>query len=154
SWVQACSAAYLAFTVVWSAQGVLLWAPGSDLNHMLIMLILCCTLAGNGALVGASAPISMVAFTVYGTAIVLTPLQAGGLIYYGISGLALFYAVYLGWMSKQYYATARDMLLLRGDKTDLIGALARSKEQSDLARYRAESASLAKSQFLANMSHE
>jgi two-component system cell cycle sensor histidine kinase PleC len=132
----------------------MLWTPGSDLNHMILMLILCCTLAGNGALVGASAPISIVAYMVYGTAIVLIPFQGEGVVYRGLSGLAFFYTIYMGWMSKQYFDTTRSMLRLRNDKNGLISALARSKEESDRARFRAESASLAKSQFLANMSHE
>src|SRR6185295_9099710 len=108
----------------------------------------------NGALIGASAPISIVAYVVYGTAIVLMPLQGNGAVYWGLSALAFFYTLYLAWMSKQYFDTTRSMLLLRNDKNDLISALAQSKEQSDQARFRAESASLAKSQFLANMSHE
>lgn len=154
TWVKRAGISYLIFTIVWSTQGFMLWVPGSDLNHMILMLILCCTLAGNGALVGASAPISIVAYSVYGTTIVLMPLQGGGPVYWGLSGLAFFYTLYLAWMSKQYFDTTRSMLLLRNDKNDLISALARSKEQSDQARYRAESASVAKSQFLANMSHE
>ena len=52
------------------------------------------------------------------------------------------------------HATARDMLLLRDDKNDLITALARPRPSPIEARARAEAASLAKSQFLANMSHE
>jgi two-component system cell cycle sensor histidine kinase PleC len=153
-WVRSATVSYVVFTLVWSAQGIFLWAPGNDLNHMLIMLILCCTLAGNGALIGASAPISIAAYVVYGTAIVLIPFQASGLVYRGLSAMAFFYAVYMAWMSKQYFDTARSMLLLRNDKNDLISALAESKEQSDVARHRAENASRAKSQFLANMSHE
>jgi two-component system cell cycle sensor histidine kinase PleC len=140
--------------MAWSLQGVMLWSPGSDLNHMILMLVLCCTLAGNGALVGASAPITCVAYLVYGTAIVLIPFQGEGIVYRGLSGLAFFYTIYLGWMSKQYFDTTRSMLMLRNDKNDLISALAQSKEDSDRARFRAENASLAKSQFLANMSHE
>jgi two-component system cell cycle sensor histidine kinase PleC len=76
------------------------------------------------------------------------------MIYFGLSALAGFFALYLGWMSKQVFLTTRSMLMLRNDKNDLIAALAQSKEQSDVARFRAENASRTKSQFLANMSHE
>jgi two-component system cell cycle sensor histidine kinase PleC len=153
-WVMLATASYFVFTVAWSLQGAMLWQPGDDLNHMLLMLVLCCTLAGNGALTGASAPISVVAYAVYGTAIVLVPLQSRQMMYWGLSGLGFFFTAYLGWMSKQYFQTTKSMLLLSNDKSDLIEALAQSKEESDLARYRAEGASRAKSQFLANMSHE
>ena len=49
-------------------------------------------------------------------------------------------------MSLQIYRTARDMLMLRNDKSDLIVALAQAKTESDVARERAEAASPAKSQ--------
>jgi two-component system cell cycle sensor histidine kinase PleC len=105
-------------------------------------------------LVGASRPLTIVGYCMYGSALVLLPLQQGGLIYDGLSLLALMYLGYLGFMSRQIYFTARDMLVLRDDKNDLIAALEHSKLASDTAAERAGAASRAKSQFLANMSHE
>ena len=148
------SATYFVFTTSWASMVVFLWAPNSDLNHMIVLLVLACTVAGNGALVGASKSLLATSYAVYGVALVLTPLQTTGMLYQGLSLLALFYVTYMAFMSRQVYLTARDMLLLRYDKNDLIAELARSKGISDTAREEAEAANRAKSQFLANMSHE
>ena len=153
-WIVATTSAYFLFTISWSSFGYLFWKTGNDLNHMLILLVIACTLAGNSALVGASRPLTFNGYAVYGVSLVLLPLREGGLIYDGLALMAFLYVCYLAYMSQQIYATARDMLLLRDDKNDLIEALAKSKEISDEARMRAEAASRAKSEFLANMSHE
>lgn len=154
AWVWRATVAYSVFAVGWASMGYFLWAPAGDLNHLLIIMLLACTLAGNAALAGASKPLSIVALAIYGTALVATPLRAGDLLYSGISVLAVVFVSYLGYMASQIYNTARDMLLLRNDKSELVAALAHAKTESDNARERAETANRAKSQFLANMSHE
>ena len=153
-WLAAAAGSFIVFTAVWSSLGYVLWVPNNHLNHMVVMLLLASTIAGNSALISASKPLTWVSFATYGSALVLAPLQEGGLLYNGGSLLAALFIFYLVYMSRQIYATARDMLLLRDDKNDLILALASAKTESDKARARAEAASLAKSQFLANMSHE
>ncbi|HEX4533254.1 MAG TPA: HAMP domain-containing sensor histidine kinase, partial [Rhizomicrobium sp.] len=153
-WTLFAAGAYAIFTVGWSSLAFVFWTQGSDLNHMLIVLLVACTLAGNTALIAPSRPLLWVSFVVYGATLVAAPLQSGGLIYGGLSAAAVLYVGYLYLMARQLHATARDMLLLRDDKNDLIDALAKSKEESDEARDRAEAASRSKSQFLANMSHE
>jgi len=138
-WVRRCCAAYLVFALAWASMSFLLWAPGGDdLNHLLIVMLLACTIAGNGALIGASKPLSLVAYATYGPALILAPLQQGDFIYSGLAVLATLYLGYLIYMSQQIYRTARDMLCLRFEKNDLIVALAASKAESDQARKRAE----------------
>lgn len=153
-WMRRATLSYLLFALCWASMAIFLWAPRHDLNNMIVIMLLACTLAGNGALVGSSRRMATTCFVVYGVACVATALRHGGLIYNGIAALAVFFMVYLAHMARQIYATARDMLMLRSDKSDLIAALARAKRESDQARDRAEAASRAKSEFLANMSHE
>jgi|KBSMisStandDraft_5_1062788.scaffolds.fasta_scaffold29382_2 two-component system cell cycle sensor histidine kinase PleC len=153
-WLPPALLAYALVSCCWSAMTVMFWRHGDDLNHMLLMLIAGCTLAANSALVGPSRPLSIAGYLIYGLALVLPPLQEGGMIYDSLSLLGVLFVGYLAYMSRTMYFTARDMLILRDDKNDLIAALARSKSLSDAGAQRAEAASRAKSEFLANMSHE
>jgi len=153
-WVPTAGFAYFLFTASWSSFGVMFWKPGDDQNNLLILLLLGCTLAGNSALVGASRSLTINGYVVYGVSTIVLPLITGGIIYDSISAMALIFVAYMAFMSRQIYATARDMLLLRHDKDALIEALAKSKGQSEKALKRAEAANRAKSEFLANMSHE
>ncbi|HEX3431181.1 MAG TPA: HAMP domain-containing sensor histidine kinase [Rhizomicrobium sp.] len=153
-WARRAAIGYLLFATSWSSIGFLFWRHGDDQNQMLILLLIACTLAGNSALVGASKTLTVIGYSVLGFVLIAVPLRDGGPVYYGLSVLAFGYVCYLSYMSGQIYSTARDMLLLRDDKNELIEALACSKAESDSARVRAEAASRAKSEFLANMSHE
>ncbi|MGN6149686.1 MAG: sensor histidine kinase [Rhizomicrobium sp.] len=142
------------FTVCWSMLAPLFWIHGDSFNQVLVILVLACTLAGDTALMSASRPLSGTGSLVYGTAIVALPLSEGGPIYNTLGLVALCYMLYMYYLSQQVHKTARSMLELRYDKNDLIEALERSKQESDVARIRAEAASRSKSEFLANMSHE
>jgi two-component system cell cycle sensor histidine kinase PleC len=153
-WIPLATLAYVCFAIAWASQGFLFWRHGAPLNHMLVMLLIGCTLSGNSALVGSSRPLTFVGYAIYGLTLVVLPLREGGFEYDGLAVLAVMYVGYLAFMSRQIYETARAMFLLRDEKNDLIDALAKSKAESDDALLRAEAASRAKSQFLANMSHE
>jgi two-component system cell cycle sensor histidine kinase PleC len=153
-WKTPVVATFALNAVCWSVQGYFLWAANDPLNNMFVLLILGCTLAANAALSGASKPLTIAGLSIYGLTLIVTPLQQNNPLYHGLSVLAFFYTGYLAHLSQTFYSTARDMLLLRDDKNELIEALAKSKSESDEARRRAEAANRTKSEFLANMSHE
>ncbi|HSM96372.1 MAG TPA: HAMP domain-containing sensor histidine kinase [Rhizomicrobium sp.] len=153
-WRTRCMVGNIAFMLCWASMGPLFWEHGDSFNHMMLMLVIACTLAGDTALMSASRPFAISGAIVYGGLLILLPLREGGLVYESLSVLALLYSLYMFSLSHQIHRTVRDMLLLRYDKNDLIAALAASKIESDRALERAENASRAKSEFLANMSHE
>ncbi|HWA31454.1 MAG TPA: HAMP domain-containing sensor histidine kinase [Rhizomicrobium sp.] len=153
-WFLRCTIGNIVFMVAWAAMGPIFWVPGDNFNHMMVMLILACTLAGDTALMSASRSLAISGSVIYGGTLVILPLFEGGLVYNALAALAAFYTLYMFHLSRQIHETSRNMLLLRYDKNDLIAALAASKAQSDVALEKAREANQTKSEFLANMSHE
>lgn len=153
-WSSLAVGAYALANVVWTTQAIFLWAPGSDLNHLLMVLFLAGYLSGQSPFVAPSKTLLACLFLTDGIAFVLTPLKVGGFIYDALSLITFFYTAYTLYMAREMYLSARNALALKYDKSALVVALGNAKIESDRARYRAEAASRSKSQFLANMSHE
>src|SRR5215472_12201648 len=153
-WSMLAGCAYTLSTAVWTTQAVFLWEPGSDLNHLLMVLFLAGFLSGQSPFVAPSKTLLASLFLTDGIALVLTPLKAGGFVYGAISFITFFYSAYTLYMAREMYLSAKNALSLKHDKSALVVALGSAKVESDRARYRAEAASRSKSQFLANMSHE
>ena len=153
-WVWGLALALFLSAAVWSSATLFFWVPGNSTNHMLLILLLACTLAGTTVLVGASRPLAIACFAAYGPALLAVTLRTSGTIYDGLFILSVMFGGYIAHLARETHATAGDLLKLRDDKNELIEALAKSKAASDAALDRAEAASRSKSEFLANMSHE
>lgn len=153
-WTDIFCAAIVTFELAWGSLAILLWVPNSDFDHVLIVLLLGSTIAGNSVLAGASSRVTLTAFLVYGPAMVLTPLRSGGLVYDTLSIVSLVYIAFLLYMARVYHGVSLGMLRLREEKKDLIERLEIALADSHSARERAEGANRAKSQFLASMSYE
>ena len=153
-WVWALSVQSAVFNIIWVVPPLFFWSECNDLGRMFLLMVYACNMAGAAAITSPCRPYGLPALITSAVAIVLPPLLQGGGFYYGIAILGAGFSFFMAFMAQQVHATARDMLMLREDKNDLIEQLTAAKIESDKARYRAEAASHAKSEFLANMSHE
>jgi two-component system cell cycle sensor histidine kinase PleC len=153
-WTAVFCVAIVIFELAWGSLAILLWVPNNDFDHVLILLMLGSTIAGNCVLAGASTRVTLTAFLIYGPAMVLTPLRSGGMVYDTLSIVSVVYIAFLLYMARVFHDVSRGMLLLREEKKDLIERLEIALADAQSARGRAEGANRAKSQFLASMSHE
>jgi len=144
----------VAFSVVWNLPPVIFWAECPDLGRMFLIMVYACNMAGGAAITSPCPAYAVISIVPSAFVIILMPLLEATPFYVGIALLATGFTFFMAHMARQVFLTARDMLLLRGDKSELIEQLTAAKIESDKARHRAEAASQAKSEFLANMSHE
>jgi two-component system cell cycle sensor histidine kinase PleC len=153
-WVWSLCLQALVFNAIWVVPPIFFWGYCNDLGRMFLLMVYACNMAGAAAITSPCRLYGIPALVTSAVAIVLPPVLQGGGFYYGIAVLSAGFSFFMAFMAQQVYATARDMLMLREDKNDLIEQLTAAKIESDKARYRAEASSHAKSEFLANMSHE
>ena len=144
----------IVLTMVWCAMMPVLWIPGDNFNHVVLVLIIASSMASSASVNAPHLVSGTICMWLYGLTLTLTPLLAEGYVnpFFAMMAIA-FWISMIAQMDSNYEMTRR-MLSLQDERAGLIVNLKRAKMESDAARDRAEQASLAKSQFLANMSHE
>jgi two-component system cell cycle sensor histidine kinase PleC len=142
------------FATAWASMMIFLWAPGDEINHMALVLILACTIAGSTAISSAHPATAIVSYAISAgfltgrLALAHSPFDRT---------LAALSAIYIALMAGQLVAlsaTSRKTLVLEHERLDFVDSLQRAKVESDSERARAYAAGRAKSQFLSNMNHE
>ena len=146
--------AAIAANFIWMFPEFAYYHRVGETGQMLFALISGCSLAAGVAMMSPNRDWTWIAFGPYAAAMVIPPLLLGGAFHYGLAALAIGLSLFIYHLGHTLHIGARDLLLLREDKNELIEQLTAAKIESDKARLRAEAASQAKSEFLANMSHE
>jgi two-component system, cell cycle sensor histidine kinase PleC len=153
-WVLAVAGVGTAFVTLWGSMAIFLWAPGNDLNHMYLTLILACSVAATCVLNGSNLVAVTPQVCIYWLYMFVPALIEGGAMNLGAALLSTAFCILMFGAAIGIRMTTYDMLWLREEKTDLVDRLATERDDAERAKIRAESASRAKSDFLANMSHE
>ncbi|MBI3700186.1 MAG: HAMP domain-containing histidine kinase [Afipia sp.] len=142
------------FLTAWCSMGVFLWAPAEPINHMLIVLILACSLAGSIALNAVHPAMAALVFTVHVSFLLGATWFSDTDIDRTLGELSAVYALLLIGQVVALNASMTKMLRLERDRAGLVHNLQHAKIESDRERARAAAASRTKSQFLSNMNHE
>jgi len=150
-WFTAINAA---FFLAWCSMSVVLWAPHSPADHMMLVLILACSLAGTIAVTAMHPGIALTAFVMHVMFIIGPTATSGRTLDHTLAGLALVYVLLLAGQFVALNQSMTKMLTLEHEKSGLVENLRAAKLESDRERGRALAANQAKSQFLSNMNHE
>ncbi|MBI3700184.1 MAG: sensor histidine kinase [Afipia sp.] len=143
-----------AVRLAWASMIFLLWVPGDQLDHIVLVLLLSASLSSASSVSAPHYASARAAFWIY-TAISLTgPIMMSGTVDYTMVGMIVLFSISMSASMRSNFETTRRMLSLQDERSGMIVNLRAAKKESDIARDRAEKASRAKSQFLANMSHE
>jgi two-component system cell cycle sensor histidine kinase PleC len=142
------------FFLAWGSMSVVLWAPNSPADHMMLVLILACSLAGTIAVTAMHPAIALCAFVFHTMFIVGPTATSSGSIDHTLAELSTIYALLLAGQFVALNHSMTKMLRLKHEKSSLVENLRVAKQESDRERGRALAANQAKSQFLSNMNHE
>ena len=152
AWLHLFDSGLLVFC--WCLMAVALWAPGNVVNHMLLLSILCCSLAGSVSTISIHPASGAAVFGLHAFFIIVPAALAADNTDHMFAALA---AVFVIIMATQIVAThmhLTKLLRLEHERGGIVDDLHRAKAESDRERMRATSASRAKSQFLSHMNHE
>jgi two-component system, cell cycle sensor histidine kinase PleC len=160
-WLGILSASEFLAAACWSTPLFLLWNNASDLQHVYIVASLIAMVAARIMISANFMPIIIAGTGLMTFALALRCLTETGYLYAGLGALAIGCQIFFVLVARKLQETARDMLIFKAQKEELVTKLMAERDRSEIARaealrekLRAEEASKAKSQFLATMSHE
>ena len=142
------------YSGTWASCVVLFWADGVLLNNFYLLTVIAISLAPVTLLNSAYLPNFFGAAGINSVFMLTTLLAHPDPIYWIMTVAYCMFFVSMAGHAMRINRSARTMIEMSIEKTELIEALSHAKKKSDEARSTAEDASRAKSQFLANMSHE
>jgi two-component system, cell cycle sensor histidine kinase PleC len=153
-WVGMISASELFQGVFWVLPLFLFWQGSNDVQRMFLMVSTMAVCAVRLLVVSNFMPVLVAGTGVIALGVSLRCIFGETVVFYSMAATVIMLEVFFLFVARQLQDVARDRLVFRAEKDDLIEQLRIEKERAECERERAEDANRAKSMFLANMSHE
>jgi two-component system cell cycle sensor histidine kinase PleC len=138
----------------WCSMAVAMWVHGNIVDHMLLIAILSCSLAGSVSTISIHPASGAAVFVIHAFFIVLPGALAPDHADHMLAALAAVFVVIMATQTFATHAHLLKLLRLEHERAGIVGDLHRAKVESDRERTRATHAGRAKSQFLSHMNHE
>lgn len=138
----------------WCAMGIVLWVPDNPIDHMFLILVLACSLAGSATMLAAHPASVATTLLLHGGVLVLRPALAGGDMNLTLAGLSLVFSLLMTAHVRAVYRMAKRARDLELEKHEIVRDLNKARADSNRDRAHAVEAGRAKSEFLSNMNHE
>lgn len=138
----------------WCAMALAMWKSGNLVDHMLLMAILACSLAGSVSTISIHPAAGLAVFALHAIFIVLPPALAPGHTDHMFAALGAVFVIIMATQIVPAHKHLTKLMCLEHERAGIVDDLHRAKVESDRERTRATSAGRAKSQFLSHMNHE
>ncbi len=153
-WIGMISASELLQGMFWIMPLFLFW-PGRDGTQGSFLLAAIIAVSAVRLLIVSNfMPVLIAGTGVITIGIALRCVSQGEPIYFGLAGVIITLEVFFLFIARQLQETARDMIIFRNQKDQLIAELKCARDRAEDEKTKADTANQAKSAFLANMSHE
>jgi two-component system cell cycle sensor histidine kinase PleC len=134
--------------------GVWLWVPGVLIDHMMLILLLACSLAGCIAVTSMHPALATSAVLVHGAFLIGPTATSHDGLERTLAALAAAFTIMIAVQGVALCLRSTKMLRLEHEQKGLVQELRSAKEESDRAKARAVQAGQARSQFFSHMNHE
>jgi len=153
-WTARFAVCTIFYNSAWASCLYLFWIPGELENNFFLLAIVAVSLTPTILLNRPSLTNFFASTTVISTFFLSSVFWHSTSIKWPIAAAYIIFMFAMFGYALRLNKSSRREIVLSHEKNELIAALSKSMEESNIARARAEDASRSKSQFLANMSHE
>ncbi len=153
-WIGALAASEFLYAACWSLPLFVFWETGNIAQHTITVATLMTVVAVRIMIANSYMPIIIAGTGLITFSIVIRCTMEANPYYLGLGATAFLAEIFFIQISRRLQKTARDMLIFKAQREQLIGKLEVAKIDAERGRQQAEIANIAKSRFLATMSHE